>query len=248
MRKQYSRVFAVIRTFVLMDSLIYSCAATLPPSTKPPENYQGALAEVPVHQQEDYWIYQEADGRTLKVRARSYPMTVDFPLWIGRSWSYSRDSLSRGRTGPSNASRTPVETTCEVMAFRPINVAAGTFEAFECNCKCRVSGSSTIYDPECGQYTIWYAPAVKNIIQARGESTATALDLVEYKVGDKASMSTAIQDATPKDADAFHSRGIDYRTKGDNDRAIENYSEALRLNPNHAGALVARGAAYRSKR
>ncbi|HEY2989310.1 MAG TPA: tetratricopeptide repeat protein, partial [Candidatus Binatia bacterium] len=46
----------------------------------------------------------------------------------------------------------------------------------------------------------------------------------------------------------FHSRGIDYRTKGDNDRAIENYSEALRLNPNHAGALVARGAAYRSKR
>jgi lipoprotein NlpI len=246
MPRVYSFVFTGVRTFLLLGSLIYSCAATLPPATKPPENYQGVIVESPLHQPEDYWIYQKADGSTLKTRARSYPMTIDFPLWLGRTWSYSRDSLPRMYTGPSNANRIPVETTCEVTAFRPITVPAGSFDAVECNCNCRVPARGH-FESECGRYTFWYAPAVKNIIQARGESTATALDLVEYKVGDTTSTSTAIQDAKPKDADEFNTRGNDYRTAGENDRAIESYSEAIRLNPSHSAAFNGRGAAYRSK-
>jgi lipoprotein NlpI len=149
-------------------------------------------------------------------------------------------------TGPSNANRVPVEVTCAVTAYRLITVPAGSFDAVECNCKCIVPAPGH-FESACGQYTIWYAPAVKNIIQARGDSTATALDLVEYKVGDTASKSTAIQDAKPTNADGFNTRGNDYRTLGENDRAIESYSEAIRLNPNHSAAFNGRGAAYRSK-
>jgi lipoprotein NlpI len=243
--RRYPLGFAGIRTFVLLGSLIYSCGATLPPSTKPPENYKGVVAESPAHETEDYWIYQRADGSTMKVRARSYPMTIDFPLWVGRTWSYSRYSLTLGQSGPSNATRVPVEATCEVAALKSINVPAGTFEAFECNCTCKVPVD--FFHRGCGWWTLWYAPAIKNVIQVRGDSTASALDLVEYKVGNQASAPAAIPDPTPDDANAFHSRGIDYRTKGENDRAIENYNEAIRLNPNHVGALIARGAAYRSK-
>jgi tetratricopeptide (TPR) repeat protein len=247
MREEYSFVFTGIRTFLLLGSLIYSCAATLPPSTKPPENYQGVIVESPLHQPDDYWIYQRADGSTMKVRARSYPMTIDFPLWLGRTWSYSRDSLTRMYTGPSNANRVPVEVTCEVTAFRPITVPAGSFDAFECNCNCRVPAPGH-FEPECGRYTIWYAPSVKNVIQARGESTATALDLVEYKVGDKASMSTAIQEVAPKDVDGLHRLGDDYRARREYDRAIEIYTEAIRLDPRRAAAYIDRGNSYYNKK
>ena len=178
MRGEYSFVFTGIRTFLLLGSLIYSCTATLPPSTKPPENYQGTIAESPAHQPDDYWIYQKADGSTLRTRARSYPMTIDFPLWLGRTWSYSGSSLTQGQSGPSNATRIPVEATCEVAALKSINVPAGTFEAFECNCTCKVPAD--YFHRGCGWWTLWYAPAVKNVIQVRGDSTASALDLVEY--------------------------------------------------------------------
>jgi lipoprotein NlpI len=246
MRRQYSLVFAGIRTFVLLGTLIYSCAATLMAASPPPQNYQGAIAESPLHQPDDYWIYQRADGSTMKVRARSYPMTIDFPLWLGRTWSYSGYSLTQGQSGPSNATRVPVETTCEVAALKSISVPAGTFEAFECNCTCKVPAD--YFRRECGWQKLWYAPAVKNVIQVRGDSTASALDLVEYKVGDKASRSAAIQDVAPKDADGFDRLGGDYRVKGEYDRAIENYTEAIRLDPSYATAFVGRGNSYYDKK
>ena len=46
------------------------------------------------------------------------------------------------------------------------------------------------------------------------------------------------------DAAAYNSRGIAYYNKGDNDRAIADYNEALRLDPNYAAAYLGRGNAY----
>ncbi len=45
----------------------------------------------------------------------------------------------------------------------------------------------------------------------------------------------------------FESRGIAYRAKGDNNRAIQDYDQAIRLNPNFANAFVNRGIVYESK-
>src|ERR1700682_6294156 len=46
---------------------------------------------------------------------------------------------------------------------------------------------------------------------------------------------------------AFNNRGDSYRIKGDYDRAIVDFNEALRLNPSYSFALGGRGDAYRRK-
>src|ERR1700730_10781316 len=46
---------------------------------------------------------------------------------------------------------------------------------------------------------------------------------------------------------AYYNRGIAYKAKGDLDRAIADYSEALRLDPKDAFAYTNRGSAYYAK-
>jgi len=46
---------------------------------------------------------------------------------------------------------------------------------------------------------------------------------------------------------AFTNRGRAYEKKGDHDRAIADYSEAIRLNPKDAMAFNNRGVAYKAK-
>src|SRR3989304_4310643 len=48
-------------------------------------------------------------------------------------------------------------------------------------------------------------------------------------------------------ADAYNNRGFAYQTKGDNDRAIQDFNEAIRLHPNLAAAYNNRGNAYADK-
>ena len=48
-------------------------------------------------------------------------------------------------------------------------------------------------------------------------------------------------------ATAYRLRGVAYRDKGDLDRAITDFSEAIRLNPLLASAYHDRGVAYRAK-
>jgi tetratricopeptide (TPR) repeat protein len=46
---------------------------------------------------------------------------------------------------------------------------------------------------------------------------------------------------------ALNNRGIAYDTKGDHDRAIADYDEAIRVNPKFAFAFNNRGTAYKNK-
>ena len=46
---------------------------------------------------------------------------------------------------------------------------------------------------------------------------------------------------------AYYSRGLAYYDKGDDDRAIADYNEALRLDPKYAYAYSSRGLAYDHK-
>jgi tetratricopeptide (TPR) repeat protein len=54
-------------------------------------------------------------------------------------------------------------------------------------------------------------------------------------------------EAENRRANAHYNRAIAYRDKGDLDRAIADFTEAIRLNPQHAVALGNRGAAYSAK-
>ena len=50
----------------------------------------------------------------------------------------------------------------------------------------------------------------------------------------------------PKSAHAFRNRGVLYAHKGDNDRAIADFNEVIRLDPNNALAFCNRGRAKRN--
>ena len=45
-------------------------------------------------------------------------------------------------------------------------------------------------------------------------------------------------------AETAYERGVDYGEQGDYEKAIEEYDEALRLNPEYANAYASRGGAY----
>ena len=159
--------------------LLYSCAPKLLPQ-RPPENYKGPIAEGPILQAEDYWIYRRPDGTRIKAGAGTLLSKVEFPLWVGRAWKFPSTAYISGQ--PETGHRTPAEIECEATAFKPVTVAAGSFEAFECRCECKLTGAGGVYDPDCGRWTVWYAPQVKNIVKIKTESTATSFELSEYKV------------------------------------------------------------------
>ena len=48
--------------------------------------------------------------------------------------------------------------------------------------------------------------------------------------------------------DIYELRGLAYHRKGDEDRAIADYSALLKLQPNNVGALLDRGDARRNKK
>ena len=51
----------------------------------------------------------------------------------------------------------------------------------------------------------------------------------------------------PKNVAAYMGRGMAYLTKGDNDRALEDFAEVLKLEPDNAMAYLGRGLAYTNK-
>src|SRR6266702_6208100 len=55
------------------------------------------------------------------------------------------------------------------------------------------------------------------------------------------------RDKGDKLAEAFNNRGGAYRLKGDYDRAIADYAQAIKLNAKFAAAFVNRGVAYDKK-
>ena len=63
-----------------------------------------------------------------------------------------------------------------------------------------------------------------------------------------AACTRAIHSGAGRPSVNYHNRGVAYREKGDTDRAIADYTEAIRLDPKHAEAHVNRGQAYSLKR
>ena len=51
----------------------------------------------------------------------------------------------------------------------------------------------------------------------------------------------------PKDAGSYNNRGAAYKAKGQNDRAIADFSKALEIDPRLAAVYYNRAAIYRAK-
>src|SRR5574341_1076205 len=169
----------VAALMLLVGSCAYGCAPAALPQ-RPTENYQGPIAEGPILQADDYWIYQKSDGARMKLGAGTLLSRIEFPLWLGKVWKSASTASRLG--GPVTGHRTPVEIECVAAALESVTVMAGTFEAFRCNCQCTVSGVIGVYDENCGTWTAWYAPQAKNVVMLKTESTADSAELQEYKV------------------------------------------------------------------
>jgi hypothetical protein len=175
---------------VLLWLFITGCAPAMSP-VNPPENYKGPIAEGPKLQVGDYWIYERGDGRRVKLGAGTLLGDLRFPLWIGKTWTYPSEGIPSGFDPATyRGGRVSLEIKCEVRGFKEITVTAGTFDAFECRCQCGIFSSG--YHPDCGQWTVWYAPKAKNILRIKTESTADTAELVEYDVSGKGMPPTPI--------------------------------------------------------
>ena len=168
----------IVSLVVLTHEILSSCTPAVQLST-PPDNYKGPIAERPTIQKGDYWIYQRPNVTKFKTGSL-YP-NLDFPLWIGKKWSFPGGAVPVGTPQTSKIPRWPTNNDCYVVGFEQLTVAAGTFAAFKCECDCNLI-AGVGYEPGCGQWKLWYAPDVKNVIRAETESTATTGELIEYKI------------------------------------------------------------------
>jgi hypothetical protein len=79
----------------------------------------------------------------------------DFPIFIGKTWNSRSESV-----GP-RGERVNVGRSCKVVAFEPITVPAGRFDAYKIQC------DLSIYTPWSwqGELAYWYAPKAKTTVK-----------------------------------------------------------------------------------
>ena len=239
-------LIARIALLLLVVSFNDGCGSRLLPE-RPPEDYKGLVVEGPILGMEDYWIYQRPDGSRTKLGAGNLLYHVEFPLWVGRIWKFPSTATSIINR-PAGTASIPVEIECFAASMASTTVKAGKFEAFECRCECMIAGAAGDFERYCGKWTFWYAPRAKNIVALISESTAGSFELVEFKISEPSvTRDKAMPRLDPKTASQLNNRGVAHSRKGDFDRAIEDYTEAIRLYPNYDKAFYNRGIAYRRK-
>jgi len=187
MRKVELALLVKASWILLLSGLIGSCAPSFSPSMPPP-NYTGPKAEGPIQKAGQYWIYENAHGRRFTAGAGDLLGELRFPLWVGKSWGYEGGAYEEA-VDTTKTRRAPMATdvTCEVLSFKQVTVTAGNFGAFECQCICELSTPSEEYERFCGEWTLWYAPEVKNIIRNDDEASDGSWELVEYQIPGSAS-------------------------------------------------------------
>jgi hypothetical protein len=169
--------------FVLLQSALGASCATTINQSMPPETYKGPLATQPLIESGDYWIYEL--GNSTKAKSARLFSDLHFPLWIGKTWRYEIGAHRPRQLPTSTDSRIPAWVECYVIAFNDVQVPAGSFGAFQCECQCHLFGGEGIYQEGCGVWTIWYVPEVKNVVKRKTESTLSSFELVDYKMSER---------------------------------------------------------------
>src|SRR5262245_6623896 len=94
---------------------------------------------------------------------------------------------------------------------------------------------------------LWAQTAVAQTPQERHSCEGEEGTTLDQRIAGCSAVIRAGKDKGEKLAEAFHSRGIAYRFKGDYDRAIQDYSQAIKLNGKLAMAFNNRGVTYDKK-
>src|SRR5262245_33960697 len=88
------------------------------------------------------------------------------------------------------------------------------------------------------------ASALAQTPQERGWCEGEDAVTVDQRIDGCSAVIKAARDKGDKLAEAFNNRGVGYRLKGDYDRAIADYNQAIKLNAKFAIAYNNRGVAY----
>jgi tetratricopeptide (TPR) repeat protein len=91
------------------------------------------------------------------------------------------------------------------------------------------------------------APALAQTPQERAWCEGEDAVSVDQRIDGCSAVIKAARDRSDKLAEAFNNRAIGYRMKGDYDRAIQDYNQAIKLNPKFALAYNNRGVAHERK-
>jgi tetratricopeptide (TPR) repeat protein len=91
------------------------------------------------------------------------------------------------------------------------------------------------------------APALAQTPNERAWCEGEDAVSVDQRIDGCSAVIKAARDRSEKLAEAFNNRGIGYRLKGDYDRAIQDYNQAIKLNPKFAVAYNNRGVAHEHK-
>jgi tetratricopeptide (TPR) repeat protein len=91
------------------------------------------------------------------------------------------------------------------------------------------------------------ASALAQTPQERGWCESEDAVTVDQRIDGCSAVIRAARDKSDKLAEAFNNRGVGYRLKGDYDRAIADYNQAIKLNAKFASAYNNRGVAYDKK-
>jgi hypothetical protein len=120
-------------------------------------------------------------------RQESNTLTLQFPLTVGRTWTYETDTLFK-----DNQSTARTATTVRVVAYESVSVIAGQFDAFKLEATGTFTGRSRggpgLLSGEF-KSTYWYAPAAKAIVKSQLWSTyrgAVNTELVEFRLSEAA--------------------------------------------------------------
>jgi tetratricopeptide (TPR) repeat protein len=94
---------------------------------------------------------------------------------------------------------------------------------------------------------LWAAAALAQTPQERRYCEGEDGTTIDQRIAGCSAVIRAGKDKGEKLAEAYHSRGIAYRFKGDYEHAIQDYGQAIKLNGKFVMAFTNRGVAYDKK-
>jgi hypothetical protein len=112
----------------------------------------------------------------------SNPRPLDFPLAVGKRWTYSSEWKFKPKQ--SNGG---MDVEVEVVAYERVQVVAGEFDAFKLRALERLRGTSPMGSLYAGETTrtYWYAPQVRAIVRMESRNPylgPSTVELVSFEL------------------------------------------------------------------